>query len=153
MKSIDDLLTEQPLFSDLDPEHRRLVAGCGRLRRFEAGAWILKEGAAADMFYSIRKGQVALGIHVPERGDVVIETVGEGGVLGWSWLFPPYKVQFDARAVTAAATIEFDGACLRRKCDADPVLGYALMKRFASVMAARLQATRVQFLDVYGNAR
>ncbi len=153
MKDIDALLAEHPMFRDLKPEHRRLVAGCGRNRTFEAGRWILKEGDDADVFFAIRKGQVSLGIHVPERGDISIETIGPGEVLGWSWLFPPHKVHFDARAVVTAHAIEFDGACLRRKCDEDPVLGYALMKRFAAVIVSRLHATRLQFLDMYGNAR
>jgi CRP-like cAMP-binding protein len=62
-------------------------------------------------------------------------------------------VQFDARAVESVGTIEFDGACLRKKCDDDPAMGYALMKRFARVMAERIQATHLQLLDLYGNAR
>ena len=47
--------------------------------------------------------------------------------------------------------MQFDGACLRRKCDDDPALGYDLITRFAQVLVSRLQATRLQLMDVYGD--
>jgi CRP/FNR family cyclic AMP-dependent transcriptional regulator len=100
----------------------------------------------------IRKGKVLLLIHVPGRGELAVETLDTGEIVGLSWLFPPYKVQFDARAIGTVHTIAFDGACLRGKCDKDPVMGYALMKRFAQIMTSRLQATRLRMLDVYGSA-
>ena len=73
--------------------------------------------------------------------------------MGWSWLFAPHRWQFDGRAVDPTRTIAFDGTCLRGKCDADHELGYQLMRRFAAVAVERLQATRLQLLDVYGQPR
>ena len=71
-------------------------------------------------------------------------------MLGWSWLFPPYRWQFDARATAETSAIALDGACLRGKCDDDSALGYRLMQRFAQLIQQRLQQTRLQLLDVYG---
>ena len=82
----------------------------------------------------------------------MIETLHEGDVVGWSWLFEPYRWQMDARVTRAAALVTFDGECLRGKCDADHELGYQLMRRFAASVIDRLQATRLQLLDVYGHA-
>jgi hypothetical protein len=93
---------------------------------------------------------VALEIHVPARGSVTIETLHDGDLLGWSWLFPPYRWSFDAKALGETSLISFDGACLRGKCESDPVLGYELMKRISQVIIDRLQATRMRLLDVYG---
>jgi len=72
-------------------------------------------------------------------------------VLGWSWLFPPYRWHFDAHATTVVRATAFDGTCLRGKCDADPALGYELTSRFAQTLIERLQWTRLRLLDVYGN--
>jgi hypothetical protein len=83
---------------------------------------------------------------------MMITTLGAGELVGWSWLFPPYRWHFDARATELTRTIAFDGACLRDKCEQDHDLGYELMRRFASLMLDRLQATRLQLLDVYGRA-
>jgi CRP/FNR family transcriptional regulator, cyclic AMP receptor protein len=150
MKTIDVLAGEVPALSGLAPAHLELIAGCAVNTRFEAGAQVFREGDAADVFYAIRHGSVALEIHVPARDPVVVETLHEGDLLGWSWLFPPYRWSFDARAVEPVAAIAFDGACLRGKCDADHDLGYALMGRIAPVIIERLQATRLRLLDVYG---
>jgi CRP/FNR family transcriptional regulator, cyclic AMP receptor protein len=100
----------------------------------------------------IRHGAVGLDIHVPAREPVTIETLHGGDLLGWSWLFPPYKWSFDGRAVEDTSAISLDGACLRGKCDDDHELGYELMKRFAQVIVERLQATRLRLLDVYGRS-
>ncbi len=129
----------------------QLIAGCAHNVAFFKGERLFREGDAADTFYLVRRGRVALTTHVPARGDVTIETVEPGEVLGWSWLFPPYTWHFDARAVEDAGVVAFDGACLRGKCDADHALGFELMRRFAQVMIDRLQHTRRLLLDVYGD--
>jgi CRP-like cAMP-binding protein len=118
--------------------------------RFKAGEIIFREEEAADHFYLIREGKVALEASIPGRSPVLLQTVGENEVLGWSWLFPPYRWHFAARTAETTRALAFDGKCLRNKCDADHDLGYELMKRFASIMLQRLQATRLQLLDVYG---
>ena len=138
-------------FDGLSREHLELIAGCGENRSFPAGAMLMREGERAETFYVIRHGAVALETYVPQRGPLMIETLHDDELLGWSWMVPPHRSQFDARALGVVRTVVFDGACLRGKCEADPALGYALMKRFAAVLAERLAATRVRLLDVYGH--
>ncbi len=150
MRTIDQVLGELPTFAGLDPGYLELIAGCGANRVFEAGEHLAREGDPANSFFVIRRGRIALEVAVPGRGELMIETLGEGAVVGWSWLVPPYRWSFDARAMEQARTIAFDGACLRGKCSQDKALGYELMQRFAAVMLDRLQATRLQLLDIYG---
>ncbi len=149
MKTIADLLAEVPIFVGLSEEHRELIGGCGRNVVFDQGGYIFREGDPANTFYAIRSGGVALELATP--GTLVIETLHPGDVLGWSWLFPPYRTRYDARAMEDVHAIAFDGACLRGKCDSDHDLGYELMKRFAQIITTRLQATRLQLLDLYGS--
>ena len=87
---------------------------------------------------------------MPGRAPVVLETVQAGEVIGWSWLFPPHLCQFYARAAEKVRATAFDGKCLRGKCQANHDLGYELAMRSAHIMMQRLQATRLQLLDVYG---
>jgi CRP-like cAMP-binding protein len=150
MRSIEDLVGELPTFAGLGPAQQELIAGCGANRVFEAGEHLAREGDPADAFFVIRHGRVALELAAPAKGALMIATLGEGAVVGWSWLFPPHRWSFDARALEQVRVVAFDGACLRGKCDADHELGYELMRRFAAVMLERLQATRLQLLDVYG---
>jgi CRP-like cAMP-binding protein len=129
----------------------QLAATCATDVHVEAGARLCREGEPATGFFEIRSGVIALEIVAPGREALLIETLHDGDLLGWSWLYEPHRWQFDARATTPCGLRAFDGACVRAACDADPGLGYAFMQRFAAVMVERLQATRLQLLDVYGN--
>lgn len=151
-RTIDQLLADVPAFADLEPAYLELIAGCGTNAVFEAGSYLFRSGEPADDFFVIRRGRIALEVYVPERGQVVVSTHEAGELVGWSWLFPPYRWQFDGRAAETTHAIAFDGACLRGKCDADQALGYLLMQRFAARMLVRLQETRLRLLDVYGHA-
>ena len=150
MPKIDELLEEIDVFRGLADEHLDLIAGCALNRVFADGEMLLREGEPANEFFAIRHGTVALETFVPQRGAVTIETLHGGDVLGWSWLVPPHRTVYDARALGVVRAIAFDGACLRAKCDEDPRLGYELLKRFTEVIVERLQATRLRLLDVYG---
>lgn len=150
METLEPILAAHPFFRDLDPRHLQLIVSCAANVRFEAGQFIFREGEEANQFYLLRHGTVSLDIFVPQRGALTIQTLREGDVLGWSWLFPPYRWHFDARAVSLTRALALDGKCLRLKCEDDHDLGYELFKRFARLMTERLQATRLQLLDVYG---
>ena len=151
MKTVPQLLGEARFFDGLRAETIELVAGCASNVQFDPGTTIFREGERADAFYLLRQGSVALETYVPARGAVMIETIEAGDVLGWSWLFPPYRWHFDASALTAVRATAFDGKCLRGKCAADPALGYELVSRFAQTLIERLQWTRLRLLDVYGH--
>jgi CRP/FNR family transcriptional regulator, cyclic AMP receptor protein len=150
-QSLEQLLADVPLLEPLTGEDRALLAGCGKNVRFAAGARLFREGDRAETFFLVRHGSVALEAFVPTRGAVTIETIESGEVLGWSWLFPPYRWHFDARALSTVRATAFDAVCLREKCESDSELGYRLMQRFAQVLIERLQWTRLRLLDVYGD--
>lgn len=150
-RSLEGVIADVPLLGGLDSDRLALLVGCAKNVRFAAGEKLFRHGEPADTFYVVRYGSVALETFVPTRGAVVIETVEAGDVLGWSWLFPPYRWHFDARALTLVRALAFDGTCLRQKCEIDPALGYDLMGRFAQVLIERLQSTRLRLLDMYGN--
>jgi CRP/FNR family cyclic AMP-dependent transcriptional regulator len=151
MRTLEDLVAASPVFAGMQPRHLGLIAGCGANEQASAGSYLFREDQPAERFFLIRSGTVALEVDAPGRGALVIETLGAGEVVGWSWLFAPYRWRFDGRAIEPVRLVAFDGVCLRGKCDADHELGYELMRRFASTVVERLQATRLQLLDVYAN--
>ena len=149
MESLERFLVQSPFFGGMKKEHLQLLVGCATNVRFDAGEFILREGKAANACYLIRQGKVALEVFAPRRGPITIQTVGEGDLLGWSWLVRPYQWRFDARAVELTHAIALNGECLRQKSEADYCLGYELLKRFSEVMVERLQATRFQLINIY----
>jgi CRP-like cAMP-binding protein len=150
-RSLESVLGDVPFFDGLPAEQLAFVAGCGGNVHFRQGERLFRSGDPASTFYVLRHGTVALETFAPARGPVLIETIDAGDVVGWSWLFPPYRWHLDARALTDVRATGFDGACLRDKCDSDPALGYELMQRFAQILIERLQWTRLRLLDVYGD--
>jgi CRP/FNR family transcriptional regulator, cyclic AMP receptor protein len=152
-RRLDEILADVPFLAGLSADELALLAGCASNVHFDEGEVLFREGDAANSFYVVRHGSVALELHVPARGGMTIETIEAGEVIGWSWLFPPYRWHFDARALSSVRATAFDGECLRGKCEDDPALGYDLMKRFAQVLMERLQWTRLRLLDVYGDGR
>jgi CRP-like cAMP-binding protein len=150
MEGLERIVAEHPFFAGLGESFTTLVSGCAKNVRFEAGQYLFHEGDPADEFYLLRHGQVALQLTAPGRGVVTFLTVGPGELAGVSWLIPPYKWTFDAKALELVRAIAVDAKCLRQNCEADHDLGYEVMKRFMTVLVQRLQATQLQILDVYG---
>ncbi len=150
--TLEPLLRGHEFFQGLDPGYVTLLVGCASNVRFREGSFLFREGEPAERFFLIRAGKVALEIAAPGRGPLIVQTVADGGVVGFSWLFEPHTWEFDARAVGPVRAVALDGVCLRGKCEADARLGFDLMQRFARIATQRLQATRLQLLDVYGNA-
>ena len=149
--TLEPLLREHPFFQGLDAKYIELLVGCASNVRFNAGDLICKASSDANHFFILRAGKVAVQFNVPEREPMVIQTLRDGDVLGWSWLFPPYKWNFDSRAVELTRALAMDATCLRKKCEEDHDLGFELMKRFSAIMVDRLKATRLQLVDLYGS--
>ena len=142
-------ISAHPFFAALTDAQLAALAEDAITETFTAGQRLFDEGGIADMFWLIEHGSIALDMRVPGRGDQIVETLGPGTVLGWSWLHPPYRWHFGAVARLATTAIAFDAASVRRRCDADPAFGYAMLRSFTPVITERLQATRLRLLDLY----
>jgi CRP/FNR family transcriptional regulator, cyclic AMP receptor protein len=139
-------LAAHPFLHGTPPEQLDALAEAASEVRFPARHRLFEDGGYAGRFWLIRSGQVALDLHVPERGPMVIETIAMGELLGWSWLFSPFRWAFGAVAVGPVEAFEFDAAAVRALCASDPALGHELTQRVAQVLAHRLQATRVRLI-------
>lgn len=148
MQTISDLLSKQEFFSGMKKDYIDFIAGCAGNVHFRNGQFVVLRGKPATHFYLLRKGHAALEVDAANK-TVVIQTVSAGNVIGWSWLEPPFEWQYDVRAVEDISAVAFDATCVREKCDADPVFGYEMYKRFIRVVINRLMATRVQLTDMY----
>ena len=151
IKSLEPILSELPFLKGLTPEQIRLITGCASNVSFEPDSLLFKEGDSANTFYILRKGRIALELSAPGQGKITLQTCGENETVGWSWLIGPHQWRYTGRALLTTRAIAIDGACLRGKCDEDHELGYELLKRVSDVLAHRLEATRLQLLDLYSS--
>jgi CRP-like cAMP-binding protein len=150
MEGLERIVKEHAFFVGMQDAFCELVCGCAKNVRFAAGQYLYHEGDPAEWFYLLREGRVALQLTAPGRGALTFQTVSEGEIVGVSWLIPPYRWTNDAKAIEPTRAIAIYATCLREKCESDHDLGYEMMKRFMPIVIQRLQATRVQVLDVYG---
>ncbi|HKI38685.1 MAG TPA: cyclic nucleotide-binding domain-containing protein [Gemmataceae bacterium] len=147
MESLERTLAQHPFLAGLDRRYPRQLAALASSKSFEAHQVLFYEGQAANEFYLILKGKVGIETALLGCESIVIQTLGPGEVLGWSWLLPPYQWHYSARALEPTEMIALDGKTLRTKCEEDHDLGYEMMKRFALVIVQRLAATRSRSLN------
>ena len=148
--NLSEILLQHPFLAGLSKPYMETLIGCASNTRFNEGSYLIHEGQLANTFFMIRTGRVAVEIDVSPKGLLRVQTIGPGDVLGWSWLISPFRWHFSACAVAEVRAVALDGECLRKKCESDHDFGYEMMKRLAQVMERRLEATRLQLLDLYG---
>jgi len=148
-ENLSEILRQHPFIAGLSDAHMQILVGCASNVRFTEGAPLIREGEIANKFFLIRTGRVGLETDLNARGQIRIQTVGPGDVLGWSWLISPYRWHFNGIAASEVRAIALDGECLRNKCEHDHDFGYQMLSRLAHVVERRLEATRMQLLDLY----
>lgn len=139
-------LASHRFLEGLSREQLERLSGIASRAQFGTGETIVGQKGFADRFYLIEKGLVSLDYELPRQRQVGIQTIGPGEVLGWSWLFPPYKWQFSATALERTTADVFRASDLRELFAADPKLAAAFLERIAKALTERLQATRHKLL-------
>ena len=148
LAELRSVLINHPFFHELSAVHIEALAGCARQTRFPSDTVILHQGEAADRFFLIEDGCVALEADRHGQGMIRIQTLGAGDALGWSWLFPPHFCHFSARTINPTHAIIFDAVELRARFKQAPDLANELVKRMAPVVVKRLEATQTQLLEI-----
>ncbi|GKQ37906.1 Crp/Fnr family transcriptional regulator [Streptomyces sp. A012304] len=137
------------LAAALPTTHRERLMRVAHEVSFEAGTRLFEEGRRADRFWIIRSGTVALDLRVPGRRAAVVESLGPGELVGWSWHFAPYVWQLGAEALSPVRAWEFDAEAVRAMSARDPAFGRAIATWVGRVVAHRLHAARIRLLDLY----
>lgn len=148
MSDFTDTITAHPLFHGMKPDHLESLLDGATVANLKTGDVLFKEGEPANQFFLIEHGRIALEAHEPCDGTLLVQALGAGDLLGWSWLFPPFVWHFRARAVEPTRIVGMSGARLLVHAERDHDFGYELMKRVSRVLIQRLQATRHTMLKM-----
>ena len=146
-QSIEEYLSANAFFSGMDSSFLKFLSDSTNELQIKTGEVLFKYGNPADKFYLLRRGQVAIQVPALMGPSLDIQTLGPDQILGWSWLIPPYRWNFLARALEDSDLLEFDGSAILARCEEDPKFGYELVKRFATLMSDRLNAARQKMMD------
>ncbi len=144
-----ELLRRHPFTRSFPETHLQRLAEIAYVRRWNPGDYLLREGRPVEAFYLILSGRVAVEVYQPDRGVIPLQTLGRGDAVGWSWMLPPYRATFDIRVLEPTETICFPAPELRQRMEEDPTLAVSLLSKLLSMVASRIQATRLQLLDMY----
>jgi CRP/FNR family transcriptional regulator, cyclic AMP receptor protein len=153
MGQVENLSASHPFLVGMSAHHIELLMSCATIREFQERDVIFRIGEPANGFYLIAEGAVDLEDWASKRGTLTIETLVAGEPMGWSWLFPPYRWHYHARAVRPTTAVFFDGTALRQFCNEDHSLGHELFKRMSEVMMRRLHATRAKLIEALNQAQ
>src|SRR5581483_2955518 len=118
-------------------------------RSYTTDELLIREGAPASAFFLIVSGRAVIEVVGPGGAVQRLQTIEAGSAVGWSWLVPPYRWEFDGRAVEPTTAIVVDGAALRELAHNRCCLGLHVVERLLIAVADRLKASRLQNLDVY----
>ena len=146
METLEKILSNYLMFHNLSEKHLKILSGVTTLVQFHPDELILPKGEKTQYFYLIRKGRVVLEEFLEDKGAMTLQVLGEGDILGWSWLVPPYRWHFDGKAVDEVEAFRIDAEKIRAKMNEDHDLGYELLRRFINIVVDRLQATRLHFM-------
>ncbi|MDH3768053.1 MAG: cyclic nucleotide-binding domain-containing protein [Gammaproteobacteria bacterium] len=142
------LISAHPLFADLDPQHIHTLAEFSDERAIPAVQNLFSQNQPAKSFYMIISGRVVVETPAIYGPTLTLQELSSG-ILGWSWMIPPYRWHFQARAEVDSTVVEFDGTKLLELCESDPAFGYQLLKRFAALMGERLESARSSMIDAW----
>jgi CRP/FNR family transcriptional regulator, cyclic AMP receptor protein len=155
-ENVDDVVQQltieiatHPFVKGMRPEHVRLLASQGVRAWFDRDESVLKEANMANRFYLIQEGKVALEAPIEESAPIVMQMIGAGDELGWSWLFPEHYFHLDARAIEPTRAVMFFGPALLQECARDHEFGYELAMRTANGLTKQLMATREKLAEIY----
>lgn len=150
--SIQQVLSDAPVFSGLSDEFIQRLAGHASERDVENGELLFRSGEPARNFFMLIDGEVSIEIPAVTGPTLQVQRLRPIRVLGWSWLLPPFKWSFNARAETDSKVLEFDGEAVLKDCESDPAFGYEVIKRFSALMAERLDAAHKKMMEQWSPA-
>ena len=145
--SIAQQLGESKLLSGLAPEFLGFLTEHARTLHVDQDRVVFHTGDRAHHFYLVASGHVSIEVAAIEGPSLQLQDLGPGMVLGWSWLIPPNRWSFQARAKTPIDIIEINGDAVLAECERNPKFGYELLKRFSALMSERLQHARQRMIE------
>ncbi len=143
------IIREIHFLHDFPDDYLEPLASIASIQDYQAGAIAFREGQKETRLYLIIKGVVSLEFCTPGQGCKRFQTVGAGELLGWSPILGLNEVTATARVLEPAKLLVIEARQLAALCEHNPRFGYEFMRRTALALSQRLNATRLQLVDVY----
>jgi CRP/FNR family transcriptional regulator, cyclic AMP receptor protein len=133
---------------DIEEQYLQALAPLAELREFRAGTVLFREGQSHPNIYLVIAGSVALDFRFSGR---VLQTVGPGELLGWTPILGGVEMTATARVLEPTQAVAIRASQLIALCEHNPRFGFEFMRQTARALSRRLNATKLQLLDVYSH--
>lgn len=150
-KTVIDSLKGHPFFQGLEDKYFSDLEECSTRADYPKEIYLLRTQMPANDFFVLLEGQVKLLNHVPGGRVAALETITAPSIVGWSWLVPPFQWHFDVKTMTPVSTLRIHAPQILAKMSQDKTLAADLYQRFMELVVERLQAARMQSMDIYAN--
>ncbi len=146
-------LQRLPIAEELGKTRLERMADVATLEEYPPGKLLFREGEPADDPRIIISGLISLMINVPHQGEMVVNTVSDGELLGFSALLSRHRWRSSARVSQTTRCLRFQGEALRQLMELDHELGYQILRVAFRVATQRMGDGFLQILDVFGDER
>ena len=141
-----------PAFAALEESHVERLARLARMGAVKANEQIDIQGRPAEKFYILISGRLGVVLDLDlgvSKKSYIVTTLGPGDMFAWSGMVGNPHYTAGSRALTDCSFVEFTVAELLREFEADPQLGYTVMRLVAQTIASRLRAMQLQLVQQY----
>jgi CRP-like cAMP-binding protein len=125
--SLSATLARIPLFEELAPEERRLLASQFRPRSFRKGETIFLRGDPGESFYVVETGRVKISLASSDGKEMILALLGEGDFFGDLALLDGASRSADAVAVDPSRVQLLHRSDFRAFLEAHPSVPFVLL--------------------------
>ena len=167
-----NILSAFNFFSDLTMQELDLLASKCEELEFNTDDIVFHFEKPAEHFYGLIEGEVELSlvytdkvlkteveyeeaVHarmVDQQKQIVVDTVLPGQVFGWASIIGDGRRTVTARCMAASRVFAITAADLNAMFDADPTMGYRLIKRMANIISRRLKNRTDKLIEAWVEA-
>lgn len=133
--------------AELSPRAQEKLLGLAESMTFTENETIFREGDPSLYFYIVKSGRVSIDVHLSSKGRRTLLTVNPGELFSWSALVEPRRENASAHAVEPTEVLAFRGGTVMDLCLEDSGFGFEIYRALCGLVAGRLVASRLQFLD------
>jgi CRP-like cAMP-binding protein len=140
------------IWQHLNPTQIEKIHSISTSLKAKEGTILAHEGDKADCFFIVIEGELSICNHVPKKGTKILETLGPGEMVGWSWLLKSSNWSFDVQVHRKASVLKIPAAKIFQLMEKDFAFKEAILVSVIEVLASRLKNTRILFNDLYQNS-
>lgn len=136
-----EILRKIPIFQDLSKRELQTISKILYERVYEACEFMFEMGQPGAAMFIIKEGEIHITRTSKTGEELILATIGNGEFVGELALLDSSPRSASAYVTKQTVALAIFRSDLEKLFDSDPVLGYKVMRRLATIIGMRLKAT------------